>query len=351
MQRVKFSASPRFSAALVVLALASALAGCGSGIDPGYSRRPRFSTSAPLTNAKRDPSYLSYAVPESDLHRYPATRSAEFAVHGVDVSKYQGEIDWQQVKDSGVAFAFIKATEGGDNADSRFARNWAGARAAGVPRGAYHFVYWCRPWHEEIAQFERIVPNEPDALPPVLDVEATPTSRTCKRTLYREEVLEDMRKMLAEMERHYGKKPIIYSSVDFYQSILHSNALAEYPIWVRSTKYHPVVRYGDRRWTFWQYRSDGSVPGISGNVDQNCFQGTPDHWRQWVSLQTGGALAAAPVWAPRDDRPMRQLIEDHEAPPTALPPPRPAGAPAAAHAPAEDEGAPLEQMDQAPDKG
>ena len=130
------------------------------------------------------------------------------------------------------------------------------------PRGAYHFVYWCRQPHEEIGNFESIVPVEADALPPVLDVEATPTSRTCKRTLYREEVLADMRKMLEEMERHYGKKPIIYTSVDFYQSILHSNALAEYPIWVRSTKYHPAVRYGDRKWTFWQYRSDGSVPGI-----------------------------------------------------------------------------------------
>jgi len=276
-------------ATAALLVMSSLLAGCGGGLDPGYTpRTAKFSTSAPLINPKKDPDFLAYAVPESDLHHYPATRSAEYAVHGVDVSKYQGNVDWQAVKDAGVAFAFIKATEGGDAADPKFLRNWEGAKAAGIPRGAYHFVYWCRQPHEEIGNFESVVPAERDALPPVLDVEATPTSRTCKRTLYRDEVLADMRKMLEEMERHYGKKPIIYSSVDFYQSILHSDALSEYPIWVRSTKYHPTVRYGSRKWTFWQYRSDGSVPGIPGSVDQNTFHGTHEQWEAWLKEQTRG---------------------------------------------------------------
>jgi lysozyme len=311
MRSLKFLAS--LSTAFVGAALAAAtLAGCGSSYDPMFSRRPRLQTSAPLINPKRDPSFLAYAVPETELHNFPATRSAEFAVHGIDVSKYQGNIDWEQVKDSGVSFAFIKATEGGDRVDSKFAYNWAAAKAAGVPRGAYHFVYWCRQPHEEIGNFASVVPNEPDALPPVLDVEATPTSGTCKRTLYREEVLRDMKAMLVEMERHYGKRPIIYSSVDFYQAILHSDALSEYPIWVRSTKYHPQVRYGDRKWTFWQYRSDGRIPGIAGAVDQNTFNGSADHWRSWLAHQTG--LNAAPVAArPVDNRGARQLIEEDPA--------------------------------------
>lgn len=275
--------------ALAALAVAGlALSACGSGVDPSGGHRPRFSTSAPLTNARRDPAYLSYAVPETELASYPATRSAEFSVHGIDVSKYQGDIDWQAVKDSGVAFAFIKASEGGDNVDAKFQRNWAGAKAVGIPRGAYHFVYWCRPPHEEIGLFKSVAPNEPDALPPVLDVEATPTSKTCNRTLYREEVLADMRQMLEDMEHHYGKRPIIYTTVDFYQSVLHSNALSDYPIWVRSTKYHPAVRYGGRKWHFWQYRSDGAVPGIAGAVDQNAFHGTPEQWRTWLAQQTRG---------------------------------------------------------------
>ena len=96
---------------------------------------------------------------------------SDYPIHGIDVSKYQGDIDWSAVTGSGVKFAWIKATEGGDYADEKFAANWAAAKAAGVPRGAYHFVYWCRSPAEEIAWFEQHVPVEDDALPPVLDVE------------------------------------------------------------------------------------------------------------------------------------------------------------------------------------
>ncbi|NBS35558.1 MAG: glycoside hydrolase family 25 [Methylocystaceae bacterium] len=308
------STPPRFLfSASFILGAVSLLSACGGGLDPSYSRGHKFATSAPLTNTKKDPSFLAYAVPETELHKFPATRSAEFPVHGIDVSKYQGDIDWGQVKDSGVAFAFIKATEGGDRTDSKFQYNWAAAKAAGVPRGAYHFVYWCRPPHEEIGNFIANVPVDSEALPPVLDVEATPESKSCKRTLYRDEALRDMRAMLEQMERHYGKRPIIYSSVDFYQAILHSDALSEYPIWVRSTKYHPQVRYGDRRWTFWQYRSDGRIAGIGNAVDQNTFNGSQNEWQRWLASQTG--LSAAPVQAAKhlDDRGSKQLIEEDPA--------------------------------------
>ncbi len=207
---------------------------------------------------------------------------SDYAVHGIDVSKYQGLIDWDRVKHSGVRFAWIKASEGGDLADNRFAENWANSRAAGVKHGAYHFVYWCRPWQEEMAFFERVAPVEDDALPPVLDVEATPTSKTCRRHLQREETIDEMRQMLAEMERHFGKKPVIYSTVDFYQSILQGHALEDYPIWVRSTKYFPSVKYGDRRWHFWQYQSDGHIDGINAKVDRNAFFGTAEQWQDFT---------------------------------------------------------------------
>src|ERR1700735_3454822 len=94
----------------------------------------------------------------------------DYPIHGIDVSKYQGDIDWNAVKDSGVKFAWIKATEGGDHLDEKFAANWAGAKLAGVPHGAYHFVYWCRPPSEEVSWFEQNVPVEDAVLPPVLGV-------------------------------------------------------------------------------------------------------------------------------------------------------------------------------------
>ncbi|HEV3044519.1 MAG TPA: GH25 family lysozyme, partial [Roseiarcus sp.] len=173
-------------------------------------------------------------------------------------------------------------TEGGDRADEYFTANWAGAKAAGVPHGAYHFVYWCRPPMEEMSWFEQNTPVEQDALPPVLDVEATPQSRTCKKRLERDPTIADMRVMLDEMERHFGRRPIIYTSVDFYEAILSDGAFSDYPIWVRSTKHHPAVKYPGRAWRFWQYQSDGSIPGIAGHVDRDVYYGSPAQWQAFL---------------------------------------------------------------------
>jgi len=173
------------------------------------------------------------------------------------------------VKASGVKFAWIKATEGGDYLDPKFHDNWRGAKAAGVPRGAYHFVWWCRPPLEETGWFKQNVPYDPNALAPVLDVEATPTSKSCKRRLDRS-VIPEIRQMLEDMERHYGKKPVIYTTVDFYESILSPNEFQDYPIWIRS-------------WTFWQYQSDARIPGIRGKTDSNAFYGTAEQWRDWLA--------------------------------------------------------------------
>ena len=131
--------------------------------------------------------------------------------------------------------------------------------------------------------FEQNVPVDANALPPVLDVEATPTSHTCHRHLDRESAIPEMRAMLQEMERHFGKKPIIYTSVDFYQAILAGSDFSEYPMWVRSTKHHPSVRYGSRQWMFWQYQADGRIPGIDGKVDRNVFHGTEDQWNEFLA--------------------------------------------------------------------
>ncbi len=222
---------------------------------------------------------------------YPGPK--DYPIHGIDVSKYQGTIDWNAVAGSGVKFVYIKATEGGDHLDERFQANWEGAKQAGIPHGAYHFMYWCRPAMEEAAWFEQNVPVEYDALPPVLDVEPTPDSRTCRRHLERDATIADMKVVLDEMERHFGKRPIIYTSLDFYRAILGGGAFADYPIWVRSTKHNPALPYGSRPWNFWQYRADGAIPGIDGHVDRNAFSGTQEQWQAFLD----GSKRAGEAWA------------------------------------------------------
>ncbi|MTV30394.1 hypothetical protein GJ654_05230 [Rhodoblastus acidophilus] len=249
------------------------LAGCGG---PGPSIMP-------------DSGRLSGQRPGHFKESEAIKIAKDLPVHGVDVSKYQGDVDWMAVANGGVNFAYIKATEGGDRLDPKFFRNWHGAKAAGLPRGAYHFVYWCRPWHENMSWFEQHVPREPDALPPVLDVEATPTSTTCPRRLEKEPTLREIKAMLVEMERFYGKKPIIYTTVDFYEAMFSDGEMSEYPMWIRSTKHHPAVRYGNRPWHFWQYQSDAWVHGIPTRVDRNAFYGDEKDWRNWLQNNTFAA--------------------------------------------------------------
>jgi lysozyme len=213
------------------------------------------------------------------LDTYP--KPSDFPVHGIDVSNYQGDIAWSEVKASGIDFVFIKATEGGDHLDARFSRNWADARATGLPRGAYHFYFWCRPAEEQAAWFLQNVPNDPDALPPVLDVEWNGHSRLCPQRLPRAEALAHMRTFLTLVEQSYGRRPIIYTSIDFYHDVIKGD-LHDYPLWVRSVRAFPAARYGERNWMFWQYTDQGRAAGIKGPVDRNAFAGSKEHWRAFV---------------------------------------------------------------------
>jgi lysozyme len=110
-----------------------------------------------------------------------------------------------------------------------------------------------------------------------------------------------MQVMLQEMERHYRKRPIIYTTLDFYEANLSNGALTDYPIWVRSTKHHPAVKYGSRAWHFWQYQSDGRVPGIGGNVNKDAFYGTKEQWDAFLrepGVRPARTGAAGPAPAP-----------------------------------------------------
>ena len=163
---------------LLLTALALSLAACG-----GPSDRETLSTGA---GAIANPAQFRVVPPnfsDADPASFGRRGPEDHQVHGIDVARFQTSIDWQQARANGVNFAFIKATEGGDMVDPMFDSHWRGAGAVGVKRGAYHFFYHCRPAAEQARWFIRHVPKTPGALPPVLDMEWTPTSPTwCMRT-------------------------------------------------------------------------------------------------------------------------------------------------------------------------
>ncbi|MDX3810104.1 glycoside hydrolase family 25 protein [Bosea thiooxidans] len=201
------------------------------------------------------------------------------AIQGIDVSRWQGDIDWAKVKDAGTRFAFIKATEGGDHVDPNFKRNWAEAKKHGIPRGAYHFVWWCRPAKDQVRWIKKHIPRDPDALPPVLDVEWQNDSQ-CTRRVSREDALEKIRIMMAALREHTGKKPIIYTDINFHEDVL-EGAFNDHPYWLRSTAAPLAKRYARDRWEFWQFTTTGRVPGIVGHVDRNAFFGSEREFEAW----------------------------------------------------------------------
>ena len=193
--------------------------------------------------------------------RYPEFGIAipnEYSIHGIDVSKYQSIIAWEEVKAMQVsnihlAFAFIKATEGIDNTDPLFHRNWRKAKANSITRGAYHFFIASKDGKMQAENFIKRVDLDAGDLPPVLDVEQ-------RNGCSIEQIKKEVRKWLETVENYYGVVPIIYTNVDFYNSCL-GTEFDKYPLWVAHyyQQQQPSIK---RDWLFWQHNDQGNVNGI-----------------------------------------------------------------------------------------
>ena len=194
-----------------------------------------------------------------------------YAVHGIDISHHQGDINWErlaalQQADIPIRFVFIKATEGGDHEDKRFDENFAAAREQGFIRGAYHFY---NPATDPVVQadfFISHVPLEKGDLPPVIDVEKAP-SRLQQRTFYAQLSL-----FLFRLEAHYGVRPIIYTSYKFKERYLAVPELDRYPLWI--AHYHVEHPGYQGEWAFWQHTDRAVLPGIDEKTDLNVFHGS-----------------------------------------------------------------------------
>ncbi len=269
---------------LAALILASTLAACSTTDDLGLQSS---ASALPPAGAKATArvAVLNPRFEDNDPHQWTARTPFAYPIHGTDVSKYQTSVDWAKARDSGISFAFIKATEGGDRLDDKFGEHWRGAKVAGIPRSAYHFYYFCRPAADQARWYIANVPKDRSALPPVLDMEWNPDSPTCKLRPNAATVRSEMRIFLSMVERHYGKKPIIYTSIDFFDDN-ELSTFTDYPYWLRSVADHPTDRYGSHPFTFWQYTGTGVVPGIRGNADINVFNGSHGAWQKWVAQNT-----------------------------------------------------------------
>ena len=242
---------------------------------------------APVVAPVVVPTVMPARFAETHPVDWPGRTPHAYPVHGIDVSRWQGRIDWHTARANGVNFAFIKATEGADHSDPAFLDHWFGAGAAGVPRGAYHFYYFCRSAAEQAAWFIANVPRERGALPPVLDLEWNGESKTCPHRPDPATVRAEAATFLNIVGKHYDQQPIVYTTVDFW----HDNELwrvAGMQPWLRAVTKHPAEAYPDAQsWAFWQYSGTGTIPGIPEKVDLNTFAGSEGDWVSWVAANQG----------------------------------------------------------------
>jgi len=186
-------------------------------------------------------------------------------ITGVDVSKYQGQIDFNQLKAAGITYVFVKASEGNTYQDPTFAGNFAQAKQAGLIVSAYHFYETNDAPNSQLENFTQLVKLSSGDLPPVVDIEKLHMQDDMM-------LMGNLQLYLNGLEKHYGVKPIIYTGLNFANQ--HVTEFAQYPLWIAEYgRTQPTLPTGWSSWTFWQWSQSHTLKGIEGQVDADRFNG------------------------------------------------------------------------------
>jgi lysozyme len=220
---------------------------------------------------------LAYLLQSGWLRlQYPD--SARYPVRGLDVSHHQGAVDWSAVSRQNLAFAYVKASEGGDWKDPRFEENWRGAQRAGLAPGAYHFFSFCQGGAAQARNFlEAIAPVNGPMLPPVVDLEFKGNCRARPSPMV---LRRELDAFSLRVKSQLGAEPVLYvteSFLDAYRGALPPDS----ELWVRSVLFSPERAFGSA-WRLWQFASRARVGGVRGPVDLDAFNGSEADWRLYL---------------------------------------------------------------------
>jgi lysozyme len=204
----------------------------------------------------------------SDVRNYQVLDNHAGKAIGVDVSEYQGKINWVDFdtveKKYPVDFVFIRATVGKDRLDKEFDENWLGAKNKKLIRGAYHYYRPNENSLEQAALFIKTVSLKKGDLPPVLDIERLPENQSVDRLKI------GLKRWLNTVEAHYKVRPIIYTGERYYDDFL-KEEFSDYLFWIANYNFYQENIEED--WLFWQFTEKASVSGIKGKVDVNIYNG------------------------------------------------------------------------------
>ena len=200
---------------------------------------------------------------------YDNKYSHKYLIRGVDISHHNGTVNWTQLKNEGVAFAYIKATEGTTHTDSKYKDNYPKAKKADIKVGTYHFYTFALDGEEQANHFIRHAKVDNNDLIPVIDVEHSSYNIHSWDKKYQKVVIDELKKMEQVMFDHYGVHPIIYTNKNCY-ALYVKHHLPNNLIWMSDLHNEPNIE--DNEWIIWQFSHTGRLNGVKGDIDLNYFR-------------------------------------------------------------------------------
>lgn len=221
----------------------------------------------------------------------PPSRDA-YPIRGVDVSSYQGTIQWDILAKQDIAFAYIKATEGSSFTDPCFEKNWEDVWLTDLQAGAYHFFSFESSGKTQAEKYIRTVGKKEGMLPPMIDVELYGDfTRSPPKA---DAVVKELEEMIRVLSEYYGQAPVLYSTGKAYRLYLQGR-FTSCDMWIRDVFFYPSLADG-REWTFWQYTDRALLDGYEGSekyIDMNVFFGSEKEYtaylqKRCINTKTGG---------------------------------------------------------------
>ncbi|NLN97753.1 MAG: glycoside hydrolase family 25 [Eubacteriaceae bacterium] len=207
-------------------------------------------------------------------------------VKGVDLSAYQGDVDFQQLEEQNIHFVYIKATEGTHMEDIRFLDNWENVKKTSMAYGAYHFMDFEVGGRVQADYYIDRVPRSEKALPPVIDIELY--GEYLEKPMEAKKVKKNIKEMIERLTSYYEKSPIIYTNYQTYDLYL-KNDFKDSRIWIADYNSQEPGLSGGHKWVFWQYTDRGLLNGYEGSerfIDMNAYNGEMSDFVKEFQLDT-----------------------------------------------------------------
>lgn len=223
-------------------------------------------------------------------------------VHGVDVSMFEPNVDWRILRSQGFRFALIRATSSTGFVDPKFAEHWAGAREAGILRGAYHYLFGGLDAKKQAELFIKTVGTDKGELPPIVDLEDAFNEDVPNKKL-----IKTCKAFLDIIEKEFDHTPMVYSRRTYLEPRVSINGKApdwakDYHLWVAQYPFEfnpdtmpnvnmPRQPKGWSNWKFWQYSETAIVGGVTDEIgrptriDLDWFRGTEAELFQFANIQ------------------------------------------------------------------